>query len=285
MNTKSKKHVFISSVSILSLLLLLLLVSNVDANYLITPTLVPTKIPLPQPPQDLKEVQTLMMSLADCQLPCFWGFDPSHTTAKEILTFVQRHDDFSKLKKYDISYYFPTDDPQKAKIVISFSIENELLSALEVILDNPSDWLPEKTFELPYFLQQMSEIPDVYLSINNSQGRIFLELAYTDTGVVIQYPITLKVRGNVISPTVDEPYLLCPQLKINGPIHMWMQAGDGQDLVDKIVQPQVSPNHFWSTKQMTGLSTEAFIEHIVQHPKECVEMLSYPQLSKQGYEF
>jgi hypothetical protein len=102
-----------------------------------TPVPEPTRITHLVAPQTLNDVQLRMISNESCQLPCFWGFRPGETTGDEVLSFVQPIEDYNgRGDRYDVAYDFSIDHGEEPIVTLAFSIRNERLALLQVILRN-----------------------------------------------------------------------------------------------------------------------------------------------------
>lgn len=204
---------FVSLISAGVVFMLSLSTGDVNRSSII---LTPTPIPLPDRPESTEQLQALMLEVDTCPLPCFWGFQPDHTSAADVISFVQPEGNFNTLREeYSINYDFAQDDEEIPPLIITFSIEADLLTEIELIIDRPAEWMPPETLELSHLLATMPSTPEIYLAVNTGQGRIFLTLVYDEEGVLAQYPFPLRVQGNVMSPNVDKPILLCPDPQLN----------------------------------------------------------------------
>lgn len=255
------------------------------------PTLTPaaTQIPLPERPETLSDIQALLQEAEEiCELPCFWGIQPGYTSAADVIGFLEPDADFSSAhESYAVEYYFREEGEQQPIFSIDVGITDEVASLTEIIVSNPSEWLPAETLELPHLLSIMQSLPQAYLSISLGQRRVFLIIAY-DEGVLAQYPFDLRIEGDVSSPTGDEPYLFCPSLEQNPFIKLRLSDSDARTMLEEYAigfQPGATVIPYWSVDRMTGLETGEFIQRIIENPDECIELLSYAELVDLGYPF
>ena len=86
----------------------------------------------------------------------------------------------------ELQYVFREAPEQEPIFYVSFGVRDNLVTETSVVIYNPSAWLPAETLELSYLLSAMLSVPEVYLSINITVGRVFLTLAY-DEGVFARY--------------------------------------------------------------------------------------------------
>lgn len=169
-----------------------------------------TEVRLPERPETLSDIQALLQSDGeDCQLPCFWGFRLGQSTEEQVFEFLQSQP--IGPNEPELIYYFPEGPVQDNIFWLGFSVQEGLVSKISVGINNPSEWLPAETLELTHILSTMSSEPLIYFSINFSQRRYFLTLAY-DEGVLVTYAFQLEVEGGVVSQNIDNPFLFCPTL-------------------------------------------------------------------------
>lgn len=254
----------------------------------VTLTPAPIQIPLPERPETLSDIQTLLQEADEtCQLPCFWGIRPSYTPAVDVIEFLEPNADFSSAREsYAVEYYFREEGEQESLFSIGVGISDDVASLIEIIVNTPSEWLPAETLELPHLLSIMQSSPQAYISISLGQRRIFLTVAY-DEGVLAQYPFTLRIESNnVVSPNNDESFLFCPEIEENAFIKLRLRDENAQFLLEEYgtLSDSVS-DKVWPVERMTGIEVEDFVKQIIENPDECVELLSYPELIEMGYEF
>lgn len=247
-----------------------------------------TQMPLPERPETLSDIQTLLQEADEtCQLPCFWGIRPGYTPAADVIEFLEPNADFSSAREsYAVEYYFREEGVQESLFSIGVGITNDVASLIEIIVNTPSEWLPAETLELPHLLSIMQSSPQAYLSISLGQRRIFLTVAY-DEGMLAQYPFTLRIgSNNVVSPNSDESFLFCPDLEENAFIKLRLRNENAQFLLEEYgtLSDAVS-DKIWTVERMTGMEVEDFVEQIIENPDECIELPSYPELIEMGYEF
>jgi hypothetical protein len=131
----------------------------------------------------------------------------------------------------------------------------------------------------------MPSEPEIYFSINLSQRRYFLTLAYNE-GVLADYAFELQVEGGVVSQNIDNPFLFCPTLDRTELIDLDLANADAQTLLENSgTQQFISMDLVWTIERMTGLSVDEFIQQVIENPDECIELPSYPELIEMGYEF
>ncbi len=232
-----------------------------------------------------------------CELPCFWSFKPGKTTNNEIETFI-----YNTLKKEltigqtpskedilhrSVSLTFNASYPMQS-MTVYFTFKHDVLSLLHVDLSNPEEWLPQNRFEIRGLLNAIS-FNDVYIASHISTGSIGLTLISQDKKVTVEYDLPLKVDGNVISPLVNRPLLLCPNPELTTHLSFWLQDETMDEPFDWLATNPYIPNSslkiYQPVKWMTGLEADEFIAHIIENPTDCVKMLSYPELRKKGYDF
>jgi hypothetical protein len=254
------------------------------------PTLTPPiPISLPERPDTLSSIQRLLQEADEiCELPCFWGVQPGYTPAIDVIKFLEPNADFSSASEnYAVEYYFREEGEQQPIFSIDVGITDEVASLTEIIVSNPSAWLPAETLELPHVLSIMRSSPQAYLSISLGQRRIFLIIAY-DEGVLAQYPFELRIEGDVRLPTGDEPYLFCPSLDQNPFIKLRLSNSDAQSMLEEYAigfQLGATIQPYWAVDRITGLEREEFTQQVIENPDECIELLSYSELLAMGYEF
>jgi hypothetical protein len=251
----------------------------------ITPTA--TQASLPEKPETLIDIQTLLEEVSEsCQLPCFWGVTPGYTTAADVIEFLKPDLDYANAQEpYDVEFSFRENQDQEPIFYLVFSMTDDLVVLTEVIANQPSNWLPPHTLELPHLLSIMPSVPQAYLSISLGQRRMFLTVAY-DEGIVAQYPFELQVEGEVISPTIDKPFLFCPSLDLNAFIKLRLSNSDAEVMLEEYgTLLSVSRNKTWPVERMTGMEVQEFVAQIIENPDECIQLPSYPDLLEMGYEF
>ncbi len=250
-----------------------------------TPTPTPDPIPLPERPETLSDVQTLLEETDEsCQLPCFWGIRPGYTIEEEIIEFLQPVAVGNNAPELHLIFRDESGDEQI--FYLGIGVNDGVVSEISVVLNKPSEWLPSQTLELSRLLSIMPSTPDVYLSINLSQRRIFLKLAYPE-GILVDYAFEVRLEiGTTVDPTVDNPFLLCPSLEATELTVFRLQDGGIDALLEEYNTPQlIELNRLWTVERMTGLEVEEFVEQVIENPDECIELPSYPELTEMGYEF
>ncbi len=240
-------------------------------------------IPLPQRPKTLSDVQTRLQNVDEtCQLPCFWGVKIGYTTEKELINFLKPVAVGSNPP--ELQYVLnekPGDDPIFS---VSFGVKDGIVSEIEVILENVEGWLPPATLELPHLLSIMRSTPFAYLSINITTRRVFLTLVYGE-GVLVQYAFELHIQPGSLT---EAAFSFCPLLKENSLIQFRLRKGDsniGSLLKVFGIPESVSRNKSWPIGRMTGMKVQEFVKRIIDKPNECIDLPSYPELLKEGYEF
>ncbi len=262
-----------------------------------TPLVNLTATPTGEKIELLSTVQGLIAEDITCELPCFWGFKPGQTTNREVESFV--HDNFrDKLSvgqtpssdgvlHRSLSLTFNSTSPLQA-MGINFTFKGDILSLLNINLSYPENWLPENRFQILNLLKTV-EFSDTYIATHISTGSIGLVLISQDKNITVQYGFPLKVEGNVVSPLIDRPLLLCLAPDSTDHINLWLQNGKTDEPFDWLASNPQIPNSslkiFQPIKWMTGLEADQFITRIIDNPDKCVEMLSYPELRKRGYDF
>ncbi len=259
-------------------------IGQADPRSTLTP--IPTEMPLPEHPETLLDIQTLLQEVDEfCELPCFWGIKPGYTSATEVFGFLEPGVDFSTRRHSE--YFFSERRGQQPIFSVLVIITDAVASLTQIILSDPSEWLPDETFELPHLLSIMPPLPQAYLTISRGQQRVFLTVAY-DEGVLAQYAFKLRIEGDVSSPTGNEPYLFCPFLDQNSVIKLRLSNSDAQSMLEDFAigfQPGATVNHYWSVDRMTGMEIDEFVEQIIENPNKCVELLSDNELMELGYPF
>jgi hypothetical protein len=243
-----------------------------------------TEIGLPARPETLSDIQALLQSDGeDCQLPCFWGFRPEQSTEDEVLDFLQPQAVGSNVP--ELIYYFTDPESQERLFSLNFGTQDQLVKSISVIIREPDSWLPTETLQLTDIISAMPSEPEIYFSINLSQRRYFLTLAYNE-GVLADYAFELQVEGGVVSQNIDNPFLFCPTLDRTELIDLDLANADAQTLLENSgTQQFISMDLVWTIECMTGLSVDEFIQQVIENPDECIELPSYPELIEMGYEF
>jgi hypothetical protein len=251
------------------------------------PTLTPavTQMPLPERPETLSDIQALLQERDEnCQLPCFWGIRPGYTPEEEVTEFLQPVSVGNNAP--ELHYAFREEPRAEPIFSLSFGVSDGVVSETSVALDNVSEWLPLQTLDLSNLLIVMPSEPSVYISINLSQRRIFVDLAYSE-GVLAQYGFKIRLAtGDTIDPLVDNPFLLCPSLDQNDSIILRLRDGEIEALLEDYGYPIfIEHNKTWTLEHMIGMDVEEFVGQITENPNDCIEMPSYPKLLAMGYEF
>jgi len=250
-----------------------------------TLTPAPTQIPLPERPETLTNIQALLQEPDEaCELPCFWEVRPGYTTEEKIIEFLQPVAVGNNAP--ELHFAFREKLSKESIFDLSFGTKDGLVSETNVIINNPSEWLPPQTLELSHLLSIMPSTPSAYLSINITTQRIFLTIAY-DEGVLAQYAFAIRIgNDNVVSPKRKEPFLLCPEIKTNFHIILRLRDANAQFMLKEygVLSDSVS-NKVWPVERMTGMKIDEFVEQIIANPDECIKLPSYPKLVEMGYEF
>jgi hypothetical protein len=247
---------------------------------------IPLGLPLPSTPSNLEQLQALMSIYSgdeSCSLPCFWGFRPGQTRVEEIASFSPPDFDYTNLDhRYNIDYSFVEDggDSRRPTMWMAFTIDDGLLYQTEVFLENPANWLPVETFELPSFLERTGSPTEAYVSININQSRVFLGLLFEESHSLAQYSFQLEYEEEGFSP--DVPYLLCPSLNFTRHVRLWLRDGDIGNLRET-ARPEVAINRVLPVEVMTNLNPEDFTQQVVENPDECIELLSMNEMVEQGF--
>lgn len=237
------------------------------------PTLTPspTQIPLPERPETLADIQTLLQEVdQNCHLPCFWGFIAGHTTEEEVIEFLQPVAIGNNAP--ELQYVFRQAEDEDPIFWLSFGITGGVVSTTYVTLENPSEWLPPETLELPNLLSIMTSVPTAYLDINITTRRVFITLAYEE-GVFAEYAFELHSIGESLA---ESDFQFCPVLDENYLILLRLRNGN----IDSLLRGARTP-----LETMTGTEVKDFVEQIIENPDECIDLPSYAELLEMGYEF
>lgn len=230
-----------------------------------------TQIPLPERPETLSDIQVLLQEVDEnCQLPCFWGFIPGHTTEEEVIEFLQPVVIGSNAP--ELHYAFREEPGEESTFYINFGVENGIVSSISVILDTPSEWLPPETLELPHLLSIMTSVPAAYLDINITTRRVFITLGYEE-GVFAGYAFELHFIGESLA---EADFQFCPVLEQNHFILFRLRNGD----IDSLLRGDRTP-----LETMTGIEDENFVAQIIENPGECIDLPSYSELLEMEYNF
>lgn len=242
---------------------------DLSTSVTLTPT--PTPIPLPERPETLADIQTLLQEEnSNCQLPCFWGFIPGQTTEEEVIEFLQPIAIGNNAP--ELQYVFRQAEGEDPIFWLSFGITEGVVSTTNVTLENPSEWLPSETLELPHLLSIMTSVPSAYLDINITTRRVFITLAYEE-GVFAEYAFELHSIGESLA---ESDFQFCPVLDENYLILLRLRNGN----IDSLLRGARTP-----LETMTGTEVEEFVEQIIENPGECIDLPSYAELLEMGYEF
>jgi len=242
-----------------------------DANMTLTLTRNPTQIPLPERPETLADIQTLLQEVDEnCHLPCFWGFIPGHTTEEEVIEFLQPVAIGNNAP--ELQYVFRQAEDEDPIFWLSFGSTGGVVSTTYVTLENPSEWLPSETLELPRLLSIMTSVPTAYLDINITTRRVFITLAYEE-GVFAEYAFELHSIGEALA---ESDFQFCPVLDENYLILLRLRNGN----IDSLLRGARTP-----LETMTGTEVEDFVEQIIENPGECIDLPSYSELLAMGYDF
>lgn len=236
-----------------------------------------TEVELPARPETLADIQNLLQSDGeDCQLPCFWGFRPSYTTEQDVLEFLQP--EAIGNNPPELIYRFPLD--QERIFSLSFGAQDGLITLISVVISDPSEWLPSKTFELSHLLETMPPTSEIYLSINITTQKAFLTLAY-DEGILAQYAFNLHTEG---PSTLEADFSFCTMLSANSLIQLKLQDADAQTMLERFGMLNESvQDSVWTIDRMTGMSAEEFMTQVIDNPDGCIDIYSYAELSEMGY--
>jgi hypothetical protein len=246
-----------------------------DAN--LTP--IPIQIPLPERPETLSDIQALLQRDGDdCQLLCFWGFRPEHSTKEEAFEFLQPEP--VGPNEPELIYSFTDPNSQERLFSLSFGTQDQLVKSISVIIREPDNWLPDETLQLQHLLSTLPPASEVYLSINITTQSAFLTLAY-DEGVLADYVFELQMEG----PSLQEAdFSFCTSISSNKLIKLQLRDADAQTLLegygllDESVQDTV-----WTIDRMIGMSAEEFVIQVIDNPDGCIDIYSYAELSEMGY--
>jgi hypothetical protein len=243
-------------------------------------TPLPTEFQVPDKPETLSDIQTLIQNdNGTCQLPCFWSFRLEYSTEEEVLDFLQLQPE--DLDEAELSYSFPESAELDSLFWLNFSLQNNLLSQIVIVIDNPSDWLPDNTLQLHHLLSMLPSTSEIYLSINTTTQKAFLTLAY-DEGVLARYVFDLRTEG---ASTLEADYSFCTSLSANELIRLQLRNVDAQALLEGYGMLDESvQNKVWTIDRMTGMSVEDFVTHVIDNPDGCIDIYSYAELSEMGYE-
>jgi hypothetical protein len=230
-----------------------------------------TQIPLPERPETLSDIQSLLQKVDEnCQLPCFWGFIPGQTTEAEVIEFLQPAAIGNNAP--ELHYAFREEPGEESTFYISFGVEDEMVSSISVILDTPSEWLPSETLELSHLLSIMTSVPVAYLDINITTRTVFLTLGYEE-GVFAGYAFELHFIGESLAKA---DFQFCPVLEQNHFILFRLRNGD----INSLLRGDRTP-----LETMTGIEVEDFVAQIIANPDECIDLPSYSELLEMGYDF
>lgn len=240
-----------------------------------------TQVPLPERPETLSDIQALLrVSDEACQLPCFWGIRPGYTTEEETIEFLQPVPVGNNAP--ELQYVYREEPQQDPIFSLGIGVRDNLVSLIEIIVRNPSSWLPPQTLELPQLLSTIPSVPYAYSSINITTQRLFLTFAY-DEGVLVQYSFVLHIEGVSL---IESDIQFCPLLEENDFIKLRLRNNDADFLLEEYGIPQmVIRNKIWPVERITGMEIEDFVAQIIANPDECINLLSYSELLEMGYDF
>jgi hypothetical protein len=236
-----------------------------------------TELQVPDKPETLSDIQRLMQNDSEaCQLPCFWGFRPSYTTEQDVLEFLQP--EAIGNNPPTLIYRFMLE--QERLFSLSFGEQDGLVTLISVVIANPSEWLPNETFELNHLLETMPPPTEIYLSINITTQKVFLIFAY-DEGVLAQYAFNLQTEG---ASTLEADFSFCTTLSSTSLIQLELREADAQTMLERFgVLDEALQDTYWTIDRMAGMSAEDFVTEIVDNPDTCINLFSYSELSEMGY--
>jgi hypothetical protein len=264
------------------------------------------------PPRDLDLLPTLeTLMLADkenCQLPCWWNFQPGETTLKEIAAFLQsidfeRHWEQSiysslSLENFisaeSLAFFFQDSTSLGTNFLYNFGIsftpdENGILRFTTVRFYNPIGWLISEADRISFLslLDQIEETPDVYLFENIE----ILTPATEDITARITESVNPRVNEQsmiVVFPNqgVRASYIFQLEYDLNEngfmnvqtlrlcpdfehTLSVEMRLGEVSDEPPDN-QYYVTPEEFYDI----GISTEEFVEFFRENPNDCLYLFA-----------
>ena len=180
-----------------------------------TPTSLPKSVSMPTLPvaQAKAKIIELIKTNNGCNLPCWWGITPGHTSINDARSFLEPLSSQSNVDLSSGSFYFPFDDTRLMDLNVTFDINNNLISEISV-------WDFDTTsYHLAKFLSVNGKPEQIWLSTNSEvsygTGNIvpfLLYLYYENSRMIVAYGIGQgQVEGDFINGCItDSPSL-----------HMW----------------------------------------------------------------
>jgi hypothetical protein len=264
-------------------------IAHKSNDTLATATPFPTPINLPFAPRALDELETLLLPHEECTLPCFWEFRPGFSTIDEVAAFLQLKTGIGYFEDILVlDYHFIEEGSTDPIFSITFTVDQGILSWMQVFLEDLDEWLPDNTLSMATLFERVDSEPEIYVSINAATNMFFVLVVHNDKGVMAQYAFEFQEDEFTES---NNPIILCPLMERNTSLVLWLQNEDQPTPVQEHIDlpPRSNINGLRdideSIEFFTGMDSATFIDHITNHATECIEAFSYIELRRRGYVF
>jgi len=242
-----------------------------------------------------------LMTIYDCELPCWWGLRPLETTFDETIVFVEETG-FDRreldtiyapmpLNEYIsggtfVFYFVENAHPYDFLIEFGFT-ENDFLKGIHMNFYQPSDWLSSEFDRVSFrsIISQIEEKPEIYIAQiiqevisatedtpenyffrNPRPYEYWVTLFFRDQGVKVHYLFQL-VREEENEEAWINDLQLCPTLENTISIDLTLSG-------EPITEDPPNPESWATPEDSFGLymDTEEFVQFFIDNPDGCLNV-------------
>jgi hypothetical protein len=262
----------------------------------------PTPTSTEEPTTDVawvSAIRQLMITNNECQLPCFWGFEPGEAEIRDILEFLSDIDEDDIIMTQindtpvvgdngELGYNFILRFEPDTSLLVGLSTRDSVLFQTSVMINHPGELLADSIFEVSHILQMLGEPTEIFVALRGPTPSTFsLTLVYNDESVMVRYLINSQEPFNRMNP--DQPLQLCPSMDRIELIFAWLQSPESETSVEENfpgLRDDTLPRSNWSLERISdNMNIETFTSLFFDDPDACIQLLSINQLIQQGYNF
>ncbi len=208
------------------------------------PQALPTVTLLPALPADEAEklILELLQTNGNCELPCWWGLIPGKTRAQDTKFFLERLRNtyyyFSIFKDKGgyvdlwmlsdnlivrpvLDYEINTNDKTLELLSVSLDIVRKIDNGYEIAYGDPLNAQLLRLYTLPQILSSYGKPAEVLIYGNRGMMQFNLQIAYPESGILVNYIAPLERVGEQYSECPPKAY---PQLWLWPPEHNYSPA-------------------------------------------------------------
>lgn len=236
--------------------------------------------------QESEFVVSMLQTNGGCELPCWWGITPGHTSYWVMRNsfYSQGVPMFSGNEYESLSFSIPDPDPELADYIgfVRFEIEDQVVHSIQVSSETILSWIdPPERFAQDWRLYSWDEVMNqygvpsqVFFGIERhgdpGQAIYFIGLLYEPIGVAIRY------MGMTSLDTDASVVQACPDFSKIAVINLFLVPSD-DSVTEHLLSLSHASNLGPSLEEVTGMSVEEFYEDFRDPDSDvCLEQQAPP---------